>query len=280
MISFQNALRSVTQFIGSDVSDGFDLDDAQVDTLAKRLTMRCKVDIVMSPEAILPFAAETFPELVKDDEPPKQQKQTREQAIAVITAFLNNDWASIAPGCLLPTVSKINHKLFFDGVNASANRNGFVRRDHLADIAGGLFQRGLLEKIAAPAEPPPPPPPPPTENDLNNKRVAFEQSLNDPTKSPIRGAKENALPLVPKVTLTEEQKQAANEKAARDNAIVNEALSRISNFAGASHSRTYSGRAALRSVFQAAMDEGKPAEEVLRAVEAEANRLAGNSSIR
>ena len=286
MISRENAYRSVVAFMGSDASEGFDLTDAQAEELTKRLMMRVKVDVVLEPEATLPHASALFPppdpDYVRRTTSQQKPKQTHEQAVAVITDFLNTKWGLVAPGCLLPTVSKINHAAFFDAVNAWAKQGGLIRADYLADIAASLFQRGALEKTPAPVEVvPPPPPPPPTPRELEQKRVKFERSLNDSSTSPIRGAKENARLLVPKsAPLTEEAKAALNEKAARDNAIVNEALSRISNFAGASHSRTYSGRVALREVFQAAMNEGKPAEEVLRAVEAEADRLAGNSSIR
>lgn len=291
-MKYENAYRSVLQFVGSDIGDGFDLDDAQAEELAKRLVHRVSVDVVLEPSAVLPHAEALFPKSDPDYMrrtngrvvPPreKQPKQTHAEAVEVIRQFLNNDWASIAPGCLLPTVSRINHKLFFDGVNASANKNGFVRRDHLADIAGGLFQRGLLEKAAAaaPAEPPPPPPPP-TVNDLNNKRVAFERKLNDRDTHPVRGAQEKAQPLVDrKPVLTEEQRLALNEQKRADDSKIAEAQRLISLFTAGSHTKTFSGRTAAQAAFREAMDAGKSAADVLRAVETKIDQITDNGSIR
>lgn len=286
-MKYENAYRSAVQFMESNESKEFDLSEAQVEELAKRIAMRVKVDIVMQPEAVLSHATALFPppdpDYVRRTTPPKQ---SREQAIAVIVDFLNHGWKLVAPGCLLPTdASKTNHKLFFDEVNARFARGELIRQDFLADIGANLFHSGVLEKEkpASPVVPAPPPPSSPQEQarELAKKIAAQERSLNDRTKSPIRGAREAAEPLISsKVVLTEGAKAALNEKAARDNAIVQEALSRINTFTGYSHSKTYSGRAALREVFKSEMDLGKSAEDVLAAVEAEADRLAGNSSVR
>lgn len=287
-MKYENAYRSVVEFLGSNVGSEFDLTDAQAEELAKRLVTRVKVDIVMQPEAVLSHAEALFPKpdedyLRRQQQKSQQPKQAHAEAVEVIRQFLNNDWASVAPGCLLPTVSKINHKLFFDAVNASANKNGFVRRDHLANIAGYLFQHALLEKAAAPAEPPPPPPPSPQEQarELAKKQYDFGRKINDRDTSPIKGAKEAAKMLVDhKPVLTESQRLALNAKKREDDAIIAEALRRVEGYQGYSHSRSFSGRGQLREVFKKAMDEGLPASDVLRAVEAEASRLTDSGSIR
>lgn len=293
---YENAYKSVVEFLGSDAGSGFDLTDAQVEELAERLVMRIKPDFVMEPAAVEPHAAALFP---KPDEdyvkrtsgrvvPPRQQqpKQTREQQIEAIRDFLNTKWNLVAPGCLLPipAQSKVNHKLFFDEVNARAARGELIRADYLADIAGGLFQRGLLEKTPVPVEVvPPPPPPSPAEQarELAKKQYAVDRSLNNSETSPIRGAREAAKPLVqPKVALTEEQRQAKEAANRETDAIIAEALSRVNGYMSYSHSKTYSGRSALKAAFERAMDEGLPASDVLRAVEAEASRLTDSGSIR
>lgn len=302
-MQYENAYRSVVQYVGSNI--GKDLSEEQVEKLTRKLTHTVRNSITeMIPEAVAPHAEQLFPELFDQGEgdmqqhqrvvPPRDRKQTREEIFAVCAKFFNVDanhpekktyWECVCPLNPPPITKKatvgseINRKVFFAEVDKFVAAGKLIRIDVLTDIAACLSRANQLERYPAPVEVVPPPPPP-SARDLHNQQVARDRAMNDPSTSPLKGAKESAKLLVRPTVLTEAQKTALNAKAARDNAIVQEALSRINGYTGYSHSRTYSGRAALRSVFQAAMDEGKPAEEVLRVVEAEANRLAGNSSIR
>jgi len=80
--------------------------------------------------------------------------------------------------------------------------------------------------------------------------------------------------------LTEQQRVALNAKNERDNQIIADVQSRISNYTGATHSKTYAGRDALKATFIDAMNKGLGAEAVQKAVEAKLDSLAGNSSAR
>lgn len=286
---YENAQQSVLNYVASDL--GRDLDDAQVEKLTQYLARTQRVEVIMLPEAVEPHVVDLFGD-AEDEVPSRQpQKQTRAEALQVLADFFNSgEWEKVAPGTIPGIVSHdgvtkiasmINHRAFVQAVDAHVSKGGLVRRDHLSGILLDLFLSGALERSPQTVEPAPPPPPP-SARDLHNAQVKRDKAMNDASTSPIKGAKSKPAPLVDdhKPTLTEEQKQAANEKAARDNAIVQEALSRINTYAGSSHSRTYSGRAALREAFQEAMDSVKTAEEVLAAVDARANQLAGNSSIR
>jgi hypothetical protein len=83
-----------------------------------------------------------------------------------------------------------------------------------------------------------------------------------------------------KPPMLEEQKQALNTKTEKDNAIIADVQSRINTFTGATHSKTYSGRDALKQTFVDAMNKGLSAEQVQKAVEAKLDSFAGNNSVR
>jgi hypothetical protein len=90
----------------------------------------------------------------------------------------------------------------------------------------------------------------------------------------FRGGKSAPLPL------TEPEKQARNAKAAYDNQIIADVQSRINNYTGATHSKTYAGRDALKQTFVDAMNKRLSAEAVQKAVEAKIDSMAGNNSVR
>lgn len=300
-MKYENAYRSVLQFLESDVSDGFDLDDAQAEALAKRLVMRVSVDVIMQPEAVLPHAEALFlkpdEDYTRRQQQSQQPKQTRDEILKVCAKFFNVDanhpekktfWECVCPLNPPPITkdatvgSEINRKVFFTEVDKFVAAGKPIRIDVLTDIAACLSRANQLERYPAPAEPPPPPPSPQElAREQAKKLASFERALNDPTKSPIRGAKESAQPLIqPKAVLTEQQ-LAAKEAANREiDAIIAEAMSRVNGYSSYSHSKTYSGRAALKAVFEQAMNDGLSAPDVLRAVEAEASRLTDSGSIR
>lgn len=154
-----------------------------------------------------------------------------------------------------------------------------------ADIMVAVMDaRDRFERKPVAALPPPPKPKPSPQElarEAHNRQLKKDRAMNDPSKHPIQGyGTKDAAADVPKKKENSLEEQARSEKAARENAIVNTALDRINAFQGSSHSRTVSGRAQLRSVFQAAMDAGQPAEAVLAAVEAETNKLFDSGSIR
>ena len=289
-MKYEDAQNSVLTYLGSDI--GRDLDEDQVEQLTRKLTYTVRNNGPIVPEAVAVHVDQLFPEREEDENmhrtsaAPVKQKQSRDEITKTLSDFFNKGlWSLVAPGCPPPITqdakigSKINHAAFFAQVNGMIARGDLIRADYLSEIVVNLFQRGLLEKYPEPSQVIEPPTPP-TAREIAQKQYALDRILNQRDTSPIRGAKEKAALISPKVTLTEEQKTAQNEKAARDNSIIQDAISRINTFTGASHSRTYSGRAALRETFQTAMDEGKTAEEVLAAVESKADQLAGNSSIR
>lgn len=282
-MKYEDAQNSVLAYLGSDI--GRDLDEDQAEQLTRKLTYTVRNNGPIVPEAVAVHADQLFPESEEDEMqrvvPPRQPRQSREQAIAVITDFLNTKWGLVAPGCLLPTPteSKINHKLFFDEVNAWVKQGGLVRADYLADMVAKL--RGLLEKPAPPQPVVVEPPAPPSPREIAQKQYALDRRLNNRDTSPIRGAKAKAASLTPNsAPLTEEAKAAINGKNEADNEIIQTALWRVNNFLGHTHGRTASGRAALKETFENAMNEGKTAQEVLEVVVSKIDELAGNSSIR
>lgn len=303
-MKYENAYRSVVQFMESGQSNGFDLSDSQVEELAKRLVMRVKVDVVMTPEAVLPHAEALFPkpdaDYVRRNSPQQQQKQTREEILKVCAKFFNVDanhpekktfWECVCPLNPPPITkeaqvgSEINRKIFFAEVDKFVAAGKPIRIDVLTDIAAYLSRANQLERYPAPVEVvPPPPPPSPQEQarELAKKQYDFGRKINDRDTSPIKGAKEQAQLLGKPVAsvLTEEQRVALNEKKRADDAVIAEAQHRISTFTGRNHSRTFSGRAELTSIFTAAMDEGVDANEVLARVDQAIDRLTPNSSIR
>lgn len=178
---------------------------------------------------------------------------------------------------LLNIGSKTNYALFLSILRE------IPRPVRVADIMERVMQaRAVFERVpqTVVVEKPVEVAPEPDARELHNRQVKIDRAMNDRDTSPIRGAKEKAQPLIKPIDNSNLAEAAASEKAAQDNAIINEALSRINMFTGHSHSRTASGRASMREVFQAAMNEGKSASEVSAAVEAEASRLSGDSSIR
>lgn len=299
-MKYENAYRSVVEFLGSDAGSGFDLTDAQVEELAKRLVMRVKPDLVMEPAAVESHAAALFPkpdpDYVRRTTPPSQQKQTREEILKVCAKFFNVDanhpekktfWECVCPLNPPPITkeatvgSEINRRIFFAEVDKFVAAGKPIRIDVLTDIAAYLSRANQLERYPAPVEVVPPPTPP-SERDLHNEQVARDRAMNQRDMSPIKGAKEKATPLITehKAVLTEEQRVALNAKKREDDATIAEALSRINGYSSYSHSRTYSGRAQLREVFQASMDSGKSAEDVLAAVVAKIDVLTDNGSVR
>lgn len=296
-MKYEDAKQSALDYMASDISR--DLDDVQVEQLIRHLanstfgtataTGHVPHNGPIRPQAVANIVAKLFP-VQKHQRvvPPREQqpKQTHDEILAEIAAYFNQGWWSqIAPGTI-PAVttdakigSKINHAAFFDAVTARINRGEQINRDSLNVIVLNLFQRGLLEK---PQPVVAPPPPPPTQNDLNNDRVRRDRAMNDPSKSPIKGSKESAKPLVTehKSVLTEEQRVALNEKKRTDDAVIAEAQHRISNHTGYNHGQTFSHRRQLEEVFRQAMDEGVEAKEVLSRVVEKIDSLVDNGSVR
>lgn len=215
--------------------------------------------------------------------------QTPQELEAVMKAYVaTNHWQTVAPNSAPPWA--FNGDLMFVGsrtnlalLKAKLKEMG-VQRIRVTDIQEAVFalveanvfaRTPQVQVVEKPVEAPKP-----SERELHNRQVRIERALNDRSTSPIRGAKESAKPLIKPTTNSNLAEAAASEKAERENAIVNEALSRINTFTGHTHGRTASGRAALRETFQIAMDQGLSAKEVLAAVETKASELAGNSSIR
>jgi len=75
-------------------------------------------------------------------------------------------------------------------------------------------------------------------------------------------------------------KAALNAKNAQDDQIILDVQSRIANYTSYNHSKTYSGRDALKQTFVNAMNRRLSAEQVQKEVEAKIDSMAGNNSIR
>lgn len=214
---------------------------------------------------------------------PPPSPQTAQELETIMKQYVDtNHWQTLCPNSAQPWT-------FRDGVMYVGSRTNLallkaklkemgVQRIRVTDIqeaVNALALAGVFERIPQVQAPPPPPPPKP-------KPTAYEldRLMNQRDSHPVKGAKEAAKPLLKPVDNTNVAERARSAEAARENSIINEALSHINGYSGYSHSRTFSGRAALREVFQTAMDAGKPAEEVLDAVATKINQLAGDSSVR
>lgn len=223
--------------------------------------------------------------------PRKAVQQTRQDIAQIIDAYVRSGhWQSVASEFVTPwkgsgsngaVGSRTNYVFLARAVHDHLAAGKPLRLTDIMEIVHALAQSGVLERhpqvqvVEVPVEAPEP-----SARELHNRQVRIDRAMNDRETSPIRGAKEKAKPLLKPTTNTNLAEAEASEKAARENAIVNEALSRINTFTGHTHGRTASGRAALREAFQMAMDQGLSAKEVLAAVETKASELAGNSSIR
>lgn len=210
--------------------------------------------------------------------------QSVEDIVQVVKKYeQTGHWQSCASQFESPARSKANFALLANAIKDFRATGQHLRVDHVAEIVMRLASAGVFERVptvqAVEVAKPVEVAPEPDARELHNRQVRIEKSLQDRTTSPIRGAREKAAPLL-KTDNTNIVESAASEKAAQDNNTISIAISRIDAFRGHSHSRTASGKAQLRAVFQEQMDNGASAEAVLAAVEAEANKLVDSGSIR
>lgn len=281
MISKENAYRSVVAFIGSDAGEGFDLDDEQVEKLAKHLRGAVKVDVVMVPEAVLPHATELFPHMGRQSEEEIKEVANRYAA--------SGHWQQVSAGYAPPWgvgASKANFLLLANAIKDFRATGKRLRVDHIAEIVFALANRGVLERVpqtvvVETAAPPPPPTPAELAREKAKKIAAKERSLQNRDVSPIRGAKSQPAVLADhKDVLTEAQKEEINAKNNADNEIIQTALWRLNTFTGRTHGHTASGRAVLKATFEESMDAGLAAQAVLDAVVAKIDQLTDSGSIR
>lgn len=271
------------------------LEDEEVDKLLEELVDR---QYSSPPKTVANIVRRLFPHHFSGEKnmstnrvvPPRKPQaappqQSIEDVVQVVKKYeQTGHWQSCASQFESPARSKANFVLLANAIKDFRETGKHIRVADICDIVLRLASAGVFERVPTVQVVETPKPvevaPEPDARELHNRQVKIERAMNDRDTSPIKGAKERPQQLIKPIDNSNVAEAAASEKAARENAIVQEALSRINTFTGHSHSRTASGRAAMREEFQAAMNEGKPAEEVLAAVEAEASRLSGNSSIR
>lgn len=214
----------------------------------------------------------------------KQTPQTAAERVEVLRDYFTNDFPRCFPHLeqILDANGKItcrpSYVLMFDAIRGLE----FVRKDLINEILLDLDSKELLvrknviERIVEVEKQPDP---------KVEKKRKFQEAHD---AGLLNSAKHNRNELDDEwnhgksapLPLTEPQKQALNAKTAHDNQIIADVQSRINNFTGTTHSKTYSGRDALKQTFVDAMNKRLSAEAVQKAVEAKIDSMAGNNSVR
>jgi hypothetical protein len=214
-----------------------------------------------------------------------QYKQTPEKRTEILRDYFLNDFPRCFPDLepILDADGKVlcipSYALMFDLIRNAE----FLRKDIINEILLGLYENGLLvkkpeviERIVEVERKPT------AEEIAKAKKDKFEREAAHGFHQEARNQRTelDRDDQYKKPPMTEGQKQAQNAKAERENQIIADVQSRINSYTGATHSKTYSARDALKQTFVDAMNKGLSAEQVQKAVEAKLDSFAGNNSVR